>query len=451
MDRSMSRNIGLKYSSCLEMFKPMMQYYLDITIETILKYLNGSCFSIYLIGSFGREEGALYCNEGEVRPLRDFDILVVTSKHIDHDILQAIEEEIHERLGIPSPLKDSLDEFYIWVTSITLHDLLKCPPLLKYYELKVSSRLLYGGDIRGFVNINLEDLSLYNGILILFSKIYSLLSLYPLDVKTRKRIINYVYEVLKTYTEISTVFSLLDSSIYKSSFTGRCKAFYEKYSSLMPSLFKFIPSLNNYLMMACERRMLLDDDLVNSIELRALTVSVIETLEKIIPIYLRVGYGVSTPLSGFTEADKTYIGRIGSITLAEFFSSYLRVRGFRYFSLAKMLGLIMAAVYTLIANVDFVIRGRRNELPVKITLLLSPRNHYVYLTYMGLRFLKLLAYGNEAGLEVFGLVILREYLSREHLAKLTSINSTAIRRSIMLRLITKLLRLADVSLHRKAF
>jgi hypothetical protein len=197
--------------------------------------------------------------------------------------------------------------------------------------------------------------------------------------------------------------------------------------------------------------MLLDDDLVNSIELRALTVSVIETLEKIIPIYLRVGYGVSTPLSGFTEADKTYIGRIGTITLAEFFSSYLRVRGFRYFSLAKMLGLIMAAVYTLIANANFVIRSRRSGLPVKMSLLLSPRNHYVYLTYMGLRLLKLLAHGNEDEFETFGYNVLREYLPHSYLAKLTSINSVVLRKSTVLRLVTKLLRLADVSFHRKAF
>jgi predicted nucleotidyltransferase len=447
----MSQDIRLKYSSCLEKFKPIMQYCLDITIETTLKYLNGSCLSIYLVGSFGRGEGALYCNEGETRPLRDFDILVVTSKRIDHDILQAIEEEIHERLGIPSPLKGSLEEFYIWVTYTTLRDLLKCPPLLKYYELKTASKLLYGVDIRGFINIRPEDLSLYNGILILFSKVYGLLTLYPLTAKTRKRIVNYIYEVLKTYTEISTVFSLLDNSIYKPSFTERCKAFYEKYSSLMPGLFKLIPPLSEYLMMSCNRRRLLDDVLVDSLELRALTTSVVETLDKMISLYLRAGYGVSISLRGFTEADKTYIGRIGLITLAEFFSSYLRAKGVKYPFLAKLLGLTVAVVYTLFANVDFVVRSRRNRLPVRTCLLFSPRNHYVYLTYVSLRLLKLLAYGNEDELEKLGISALGEYLPQNSLVKLTGINNVALRRYVMLKIVVKLLQLADIALHRKAF
>jgi len=447
IDMHMFENDELKYLLCNKKFEPIMQQYLDTAVKIIVKYLGNSCMSIYLIGSFGRDEGALYCDEEIVQPLRDFDILAVTSKPIDSKTIMAMEEEIHKKLAIPSPTKGTLDEFYIWITSTTLNNLVKGSPLLKYYELKVASKHLYGIDVRGLINIGIEDLSLYNGILIFFSKVYGLLALYPLYVKSHKRLINYVYEILKAYTEISTVFSLLDHSVYRTSFSKRCLAFYKKYSNKSPELFKFIPGLNTYLVMACKRRKLLDDELVNSIDLRLLTIHVVETLDKVISLYIRAGYGINTPLSGFSKSDESALNKVGLITLAEFFSSYLRKKGVRWQCLARIMGFIISTLYIPVANATFVVKARRSGFPMKLRLIFSSKNHYVYLTYISLNFLKLLAYNDDKNLNGFRELFLRKYLSPDYVAKLRGIKDSNMEKE----LVVKLLRLADVSLHRKTF
>jgi len=453
MRRKFFADLDQMYVLYYSKFEPMMQKYLNVTVEKILKYLGKSCISIYLIGSFGRGEGALYFENGSVQPIRDFDILVVTTKPISSNIIKAITEEIHERLGLSSPTEATLEEFSIWITYTTINDLLRGTPLLKYYELKIASKHLYGIDVRNIINLELKALSLYNGVLILFTKVYGLLSLYSFSSRTYKRTLNYVYEVLKTYTELSTVFSLLDNSVYRPSFSERCAMFYKVYSVKLPGLFELIPNLGSYILLACARRKLLDHALIDGIDLNSLSIHALETLDRVMSLYMMLGYGIATPLSGFSKSNIITISKVGTVTLAGFFSDYLRkVVGIRCELLAKILGFILLSFYLPISNVKFVIKARKEKIPVKLRLIFSSKNHFTYLTYVGINLLKALAYNyNDKNLMFLKEYFLKEYLSSSYLKKLEENKNSFVEMGVIIKLLTKLLRLADVSIHAKTF
>jgi len=446
MKSGRSSNIDQQYQLCFERFKPIMQKYLDTTVEIILKYLRDSCISIYLIGSFGRGEGALYCENGVVQPIRDFDVVIVTTKRIDRNIIRLMTDEIHEKLGLTSPTKAMLEDFSIWITYTTISELLKTPPLLKYYELKTASKHLYGIDIRKLINIELMDLSLYNGVLILFTKVNGLLTLYPLSPRPHKRVLNYVYEILKTYTEILTVFSLLDKSIYRPTFSERCEKFYREYAVKLQALFKLIPTLNLYIPSACKNRKILEPLLINNIDLEIVSKHVLETLDKIISLYIKLGYGINTPLKGFSESDHIMLDKVGLFTLAEFFSKYLEKTLIRNRFLAKVLGLIAARAYIQYSNIVFFVKARRERLPIKLSLIFSMKNQFVYSTYIGINMLKSLINDKKYGYEEF----LKAYLDPSFVNKLKNVNQH-IKVWIVMKILARLMRLADASLHRKAF
>ncbi|MEM4016953.1 MAG: hypothetical protein QW604_03990 [Fervidicoccaceae archaeon] len=441
-----SNNIDHQYQLCFEKFKPIMQKYINITVETILKYLRDFCISIYLIGSFGRGEGALYCENDVVQPVRDFDVLIITTKHIDRYIIRLLTNEIHEKLGLTSPTKAMLEDFSIWITYSTISELLKTPPLLKYYELRTASKHLYGIDIRKLINIELMDLSLYNGILILFTKVNGLLTLYPLSPRTHKRVLNYVYEILKTYTEIPTVFSLLDKSIYRPTFSERCEKFYREYAVKLQALFKFVPTLDLYIPLACKNRKILELSLINNIDLEIVSKHVLESLDKIISLYIKLGYGINMPLKGFSESDYITLDKVGLFTLAEFISKYLEKTLIRNRFLAKILGLIAARAYIQYSNIVFFMKARRERLPIKFSLIFSTKNQYVYSTYIGINMLRSLINDKKYDNEEY----LKAYLDPSFVNKLKNVNQH-IKAWMVMRILARLMRLADVSLHRKAF
>lgn len=445
-------DIDREYDKYIAVFKSTMKTYLNVTVETILKYTKDFVIAIYLIGSFGRGEGALHVENGHVKPLRDFDILVVTTRPIKSNIVTAMTEEIHKKLGIPSPMKSFLEEFSIWITYALLSDLLKGAPLLKYYELKYASTHLYGIDLRPLINLKLNEISLYNGILILLTKVEGLLTLYPLPgLRSYRHLLNFVYEVLKTYTEIPTIFSLIDKTIYKPRFSERCNSFAKVYKEKAPWLFRLIIDLDRYVLFACKRRKLLTKSFVEHLDLNTIGLHVVETLDKAITLYIVLGYGIKTPLSGFSNSSDEVLDKVGLVTLAGFFNDYLRkVFRIQCKLLAKVLGIGLAPLYLLTSNISFVVRARRNGLPVRLRLIFSTKNHFVRLAYVGLITLKLLVHREENQFNEI-LRFLEKYLDKDYIKKLNRDGVTTLKLGVVMRLLAGLIRLADASIHRKAF
>jgi hypothetical protein len=258
--------------------------------------------------------------------------------------------------------------------------------------------------------------------------------------------LNYVYEILKTYAEIPTVFSLLDKSIYKPTFSERCEKFYREYIVKLQTLFELIPTLSLYIPSACKNRKILGPSFISNIDLEIASKHVLETLDKIISLYIKLGYDINTPLKGFSKSDHTTLDKVGLFTLAEFFSKYLEKALIRNISFAKVLGLIIARVYIQYSNIVFFMKARRERLSIKLSLIFSTKNQFVYSTYIGINVLRSLINNKKYGYEEF----LKAYLDPNFVDKLKNFNQN-IKAWIVMRILARLIRLADASLHRKAF
>lgn len=440
------------YQSCYKMFEFTMQKYLRASVETILKHLRSTCLAVYLIGSFGKDEGALYIENGSVMPLRDFDILVVSSKPIKPSAIEIITNEIHEKIGITPPTRriSPIEDFSIWVTSITLREILRGFPLLKFYELKIASKHLYGIDIRSWIPLELNDVSIYNSVLVLYSKVEGLLSLYPLTKGNYKRILNYVYEVLKTYTEVSTAFTILYKPMYKVKFVERCRSFCEEYKKMLPALFKYIPSLCSDMLKACVRRKLITKEFVENLDLHALSQEAVKTLDMILSVFANMAYGMKLPLEGFSKSDIKDVDKLGMITLTTFFQDYLSKVYEMNRRLARILSFTLTPIYLLTSNVRFFKRARMEGIPVNTRLIFSFKNHLMHLRYIGMVMLNALTSKDEKPVLEKVLPLLKHYLKPELIRELEQ-KPTVKLAGIVLTLLSRLIRLADVSLHRKAF
>jgi hypothetical protein len=64
-------NILDKYKKAIDAFNSTFAFQKSIIVEEILKEVKP--ISIYMIGSFGREEGSFYLSNGNLSPLRDYD------------------------------------------------------------------------------------------------------------------------------------------------------------------------------------------------------------------------------------------------------------------------------------------------------------------------------------------------------------------------------------------
>jgi predicted nucleotidyltransferase len=76
-----------KYRMARDLFGSIFTLQKSIIIEEILKEVKP--VSIYLIGSFGREEGSFYLSNGNLSPLRDYDVLIVVDKCVRKDVINS--------------------------------------------------------------------------------------------------------------------------------------------------------------------------------------------------------------------------------------------------------------------------------------------------------------------------------------------------------------------------
>lgn len=113
---------------------------LDFIVESLTHYYNEGLISIFLVGGYGRDEGAWIGVEEEnntnVIPYNDYDIAVVVEKKQKKEHIKKIENK----------LALNMDVKWIDIAEYTVNDLQKLSPTIKNYDLKYASKFLYGED-----------------------------------------------------------------------------------------------------------------------------------------------------------------------------------------------------------------------------------------------------------------------------------------------------------------
>lgn len=385
----LEENILYRYEKALKNFEDEFNFHMSVIVNEVLKEVEP--VSIYLIGSFGRNEGSLFLSNDVISPIRDYDILLIVNKHINKTVLNELSININNILGFDNPnlKKYKFKGFITWITQAKLIDINHLP-FLKYYEIKENSILLWGKDIRNKINISIHDLTIYNGIIILFSKIETLLGL--LDINTlrartndQEETIDLIYECMKIYVEFGTCLSVLIKS-YEPSFLKRCTLISKNLQKTFPELYYINNNLGNLMVTYAYKRLLIEPDFIDSINLGQLLTESQRDLRVVIWYYVYKAYKIkfkSEPTSIYLFDE--YINKLNTIILYDFIDHYIKSKiGFSL----KIMSETAIRMYLRYSLFVFWLESRKSGFNTKLGIIFS-KNSNIMIRLWSLSFMLL--------------------------------------------------------------
>jgi len=128
--------------------------------------------SIFLTGGFGKGEGSVKITKSKtIVCLRDFDIAVIVDKMPNEKDVRELYDKIYRSFNTINPECKlfRFSDFVVDIKFLRKQDLIY--PDIWFYDLKSSSKLLYGEDTRTLIPGNGKELPLSSGLRILFEKI----------------------------------------------------------------------------------------------------------------------------------------------------------------------------------------------------------------------------------------------------------------------------------------
>ncbi|MCC7551737.1 MAG: hypothetical protein KO316_09685 [Methanobacterium sp.] len=229
-----------------EIVDSKIQSQLNVILEQLLKKIP-NIQSVVLAGGFGRGEGSVIINGDDVQPLKDYDIFVFLDDLPSKKIINSLNENIYNELGIRNPSNDDF-KFSEFVVDIQFRNrkFLEFLPDIATVDLKKASYLLFGESINESIPWNADDIPVTSGLRLLFEKMTGLIGHFSMEYITsgfddKKR--NFIiYECYKTYVEIATSLCIL-MGCYESSYKKRAEIFSKNFKEKLPDLHCKLPEL----------------------------------------------------------------------------------------------------------------------------------------------------------------------------------------------------------------
>lgn len=103
--------------------------------------------AIYLVGGYGRGEGAWYEDEKGLHPYNDFDLAVVTDKPLTHKRTEALRIELAHEVGIK----------WVDIDYYSLSTLKSLKPTIHNVDLLEGGKLVYGEDVIKLNELTLDE------------------------------------------------------------------------------------------------------------------------------------------------------------------------------------------------------------------------------------------------------------------------------------------------------
>lgn len=236
-----------KYTIHSEDVDTIIESLLKEFVEEIIQYFPDiKC--ILLTGGFGRGEGTVLIDKEEnIRPLKDFDFLLIFEKRVPSKKIFSLQNNLRRRLSPYSTDKYPYKEFSIDLNATTIQNL-NIFPDITVFDAKYASHLLYGMDVRD--KIKIRNVPLRSGARILFQKGISLIGqLSPQGI--HEELSNdekemFYYECIKVFIEIGTALSII-SGTYEPSYKKRADNLRQNYKNLFPDLFSIYPELGEFI------------------------------------------------------------------------------------------------------------------------------------------------------------------------------------------------------------
>lgn len=143
--------------------------------------------SVLLAGGFGRGEGSVELADGKPVPINDFELFAITTQPVLEDQVNAVAAAATAAAEVPRKKGHSFtkfdreifsDTFYVDLKVIQKSKLAKLLPMIRYYELKHASRVVWGEDLRSMISdTQVAELPLAEGLRVLLNRM-AMLCLY---------------------------------------------------------------------------------------------------------------------------------------------------------------------------------------------------------------------------------------------------------------------------------
>lgn len=220
--------------------------YLQRVVEALVDNMPG-IRSIILTGSFGKGEGSVLLDNQGVKPLRDFDLVVIFKGKVPSvEFVKALQKNLQEKYG--SLRVD--DKYYLLndlvpeIKATTLERVNSFPDI-STYDLK-QCIVLYGEDVRSKIKWDLKDLPLRTNARALLQKAIALIGAFHSDYLNKEippsLRDSFLRETSRAYIEICVGLCLL-ANRYDSSGIRRLEIVREIYEDEFPELYKKVPDL----------------------------------------------------------------------------------------------------------------------------------------------------------------------------------------------------------------
>jgi len=241
-----------------------IEAYLQPVVKELVDQVPG-IQSVLLGGGFGRGEGSVEILDSEPVPVNDFELFVITDQKVDEATVNKVASAATAALPVSRKKGHSFatfdrdvfsDTLYVDLKILTRQDLSSLLPMIRYYELKHASTVLWGEDVTVLIpDHSIEDLPLAEGLRVLLNRLSLVLLYFDTDFLGRSldmsesRALQYLAG--KSITDIPTALLLL-SGDFVPSYEKRAQIFATIYEQKFPELAKKYPDLASNVLQAAE-------------------------------------------------------------------------------------------------------------------------------------------------------------------------------------------------------
>jgi hypothetical protein len=306
-----------KYSNADKEVKKHMEI-----IVTEVKKVIPDVVSVMVIGGLARGEGSFLIENKKVMPLNDYDIYVITNKKINFEILKTVSENASKRINKETNFSFSqssnLMEFYVDLRNMTLDEIQKVEPMLKYFEIRKSARVIYGQDVMKIMpNFSLEEIPVEDGLRFLMNRASLLIESFDIenlrDYNTKKTIFYYIGKNYLTFAESL----LLLNKKFVASYQKRAEVFSKCYKEDFKELYEILPDLDKRIKFFTDYKLKPSKKLFNQ-EVTKYWLQARKDMLEVSKYYLKRAYGLNS--NSIIEFSRN-IGRLNK----RFINRYMKI------------------------------------------------------------------------------------------------------------------------------